>query len=305
MAEGTKRHHFLVDLIKRLFREKPLAAAGGIVLLIFILVAIFANLIAPYPMTEIHLADTVHPPSAEYLLGTDNLGRDQLTLLIYGARVSILIGLAGTCVNIFIALVLGGIAGYFGGKIDMIIQRFIDAFMCFPPLFILLTIMSMFKAGIFQVTIVLGLFYGITNARVIRGAILGIKAMIYMKAAESIGARDIGIMFRHILPNIMAPVIVLFTISVGQIILSEATLSFLGYGVPPPNPSWGKMINDSTRFITQGPWLVIFPGLTLSMVVFSINMLGDGLRDLLDPRLRGGLGRYGKVKVNKKLVTSR
>jgi len=290
-----------LDLIKRLFKEKPMGAAGAIILLIIILVAIFANFIAPYPMTEIHLGDTVHPPSAKYLLGTDYLGRDLFTLIIYGARVSILIGLAGTCINILVALILGGVSGYFGGKIDMVIQRVIDAWMCFPPLFILLTIMAMFKSGIFQVIVVLGLFYGITNARVIRGTILSIKEITYMKAAESIGATHIRRMFNHILPNILAPIIVLFTISVGQIILSEATLSFLGFGVPPPNPSWGQMINNSTRYITQGPWMGIFPGLALSMVVFSINMLGDGLRDILDPRLRGGSGRYGKIIINKRL----
>jgi len=195
------------------------------------------------------------------------------------------------------ATLIGLISGFSGGKTDMGIQRFVDAFMCFPALFIYLTVMAVLGQGLIQVIVVLGIVRGIHQSRVLRGAVIGIKENVYVEAARAVGASKIRILYKHILPNIMAPVITIFAVSCGYSILGEATLSFLGYGIPPPTPSWGGMLSGSgRRYMQQAPWLALWPGVALVTVVYGLNMLGDAIRDLLDPRLRGGLGRYGGVK---------
>lgn len=288
-----KTRHPLVVLLVRLVREKPLGLMGGVIVLLLLFTGIFANFLAPYDINKIHLRYRLKPPTTKFLLGTDNLGRDMLSRMIFGARISVLVGLSAATIDIVIATLIGLLSGFIGGKTDMVIQRFVDAWMCFPGLVIILTIMSILGPGLIQVIIVIGLTSGIRSSRVVRGATISIKENTYVKASISVGGSTLWILLKHILPNIMAPIIVLFTVSVGIAILSEASLSFLGFGIPPPTPAWGSMLSGEGRaFMQRAPWMAIWPGLALATVVFGINFLGDALRDLLDPRLRGSVGSY-------------
>lgn len=295
-----KRRHWLVDLLKRLVKEKPLATFGGVIVLIMFLTGVFANLLAPYGFNEIILADRLDPPSSVHVLGADNLGRDLLSRVIFGARISMIVGVAGAGLSVMVNMLIGIPSGFFGGKFDIIVQRFVDAFLCFPPLILYLTIMAILGTGILPVILVLGVSMGIGQSRIIRAAVIGIKENMYVEAARAIGVPTGRTLIKHILPNIMAPILVVFTVGMGRMILAEASLSFLGFGIAPPTPSWGGMLSGTGRtYMLQAPWMVLWPGLALSLVVYGINMLGDGVRDLLDPRLRGGLGRYGAVKRKK------
>jgi len=296
VEEEPKRHTFIVDVIIRLIRGKPLGVAGGIIVLLMFLTGIFADLISPYGYNEINVSITLSPPMAGYPLGTDQLGRDMLSRIIYGARISMIVGLAGAGLSALVATILGVPSGFFGGKFDLTLQRFVDTLMAWPWLFFVLTIMAIVGQGILQVILVLGIRSGIVSSRVVRSAVIGIKENVYVEAANAIGAPNWRILTRHILPNIMAPIIILFTMSMGGMILNEAILSFLGFGIRPPIPSWGGMLStEGRRFMMVAPWLAVWPGFALSTAVWGVNMLGDGMRDILDPRLRGGLGRYGRA----------
>ncbi len=284
-----KRRNALADFFFRLVREKRLGVVGGVIVLILLFCGIFADVLAPYGMNEISLEDRFAPRSAKYLLGTDQLGRDIISRIIYGARVSLIVGLAGTVVNIVVASIIGVPSGYFGGKYDIIVQRFVDAWMSFPGLLILLTVMSLVGRGTLQIILVLGILFGIGSSRIVRSAVIGVKENDYFLAAEAIGSTNARTLIWHIVPNIMAPIIIIFSISIGDIILSEAGLSFLGYGLPPDVPSWGGMLSgEGRRFMEIKPSLALLPGLALATVIYGVNMFGDAVRDLLDPRLRGG-----------------
>ncbi|MDE0446720.1 MAG: ABC transporter permease [Spirochaetaceae bacterium] len=286
---APKRRTALANLLSRLWKEKPLGTVSGIIILILIFVAIFADVLAPYGFLEVHLADRLQGSSARYLLGTDHLGRDYLSRLIYGARLSIVVGLAATSLNVVVAALIGGTSGFLGGKFDLAVQRFVDAWMCFPGLLILLTIMSLVGRGIPQIIVVLGVTGGIGGSRVVRGAVIGVKENVYFQATESIGSSKWRAFIRHVLPNIMPTVIIIFSINIGGVIISEASLSFLGFGLPPSVPSLGGMLSREGReFMEVAPRLALLPGLCLTVVVYCLNMFGDALRDLLDPRLRGG-----------------
>jgi len=294
MVAGPKRRSRLVDFGIRLVKEKRLGAVMGAITLLMLLVAIFANFIAPYGMNETRVADWLAPPSVDHLLGGDQLGRDLFSRIVYGARISVTVGLAASTIATIISLIIGIMSGYIGGKFDLIMQRFVDAWMCFPALILLIIIMSFTGPGLWNVIVVLGVTTGIGGSRIIRGAVMSVKGNVYIAAAVAIGCPTSRILTRHILPNVMAPTIVLFTIRVPNAILAEASLSFLGFGIPPPTPSWGSMLSAEGRtYMFLSPGIAIWPGLALSIVVFSVNMFGDALRDLLDPRLRGGIGRYG------------
>ncbi len=300
VQEEQKRRSFLGDLFYRLIKEKPLGTAGAVIVLIFLFVAIFANFLAPHSYDEMAMAARLKPPSPGYPLGADHLGRDLLSRIIYGARISMYVGLGGAALNTLLAVLIGLTSGYFSGKTDIVLQRFVDAWMCFPPLFIMLTIMSLLGPGIIQVIIVQGMLRGIRDSRLIRSSVIAIKQNIYVEAGNAIGGSALHILRKHILPNIMATVIIVFTISVGYMITTEATLSFLGYGIPPPTPSWGGMLSyEGRKYMLLAPWMALWPGLALAIVVYGINMFGDALRDLLDPRLKGGLGRYEGVKTKR------
>ncbi len=286
---APKRRSWLAEFFIRLVREKPLGTAGGIIILILILVGIFADVLAPYPYDEQHLIDRLTGSSAEYLMGTDHLGRDLLSRIIYGARISLLVGLATTALSVVISTLIGGISGFLGGKFDLLVQRVVDAWMSFPGLLLLLTIMSIVGRGIPQIVLVLGISGGIGGGRVIRGAVIGIKESDYFLAAEAVGSPRLRTFFRHVLPNIMPVIIIIFSISIGGVILSMASLSFLGFGLPPAFPEWGSLLSQGgSRYMEMAPWLAVWPGLFLTITVYSLNMFGDAVRDLLDPRLRGG-----------------
>ena len=270
--------------------------ACGIIVLILILVAIFADVFAPYPHDEIHLVDRLQGSSAQYMLGTDQLGQDFLSRILYGARISLLVGLAATTLNVVVAVLIGGVSGFLGGKLDLVVQRFVDAWMAFPGLLVLLTIMSIAGQGLLQIILVLGIAGGIGSSRVARGAVIGIKENDYFLAARAVGTPTSQILIRHVLPNIMAPLIIIFSINVGGVIISEASLSFLGFGLPAQIPSWGGMLSrEGRQYMEMAPWLALWPGLALTITVYSLNMFGDAVRDLLDPRMRGREGSYGGV----------
>ena len=284
-----KRRSRLADFFIRLVKEKPLGTVSGIIILILIFVAIFADVLAPYGYREVHPADMLEASSARYLLGTDHLGRDLLSRLIVGARLSLGVGLSATAVNVVVALLIGGTSGFLGGKLDLVVQRFVDAWIAFPGLLILLTIMSLVGRGIPQIIVVLGISGGIGGSRVVRGAVIGIKENDYFLAARAIGSPSTATLIRHVLPNIMPVMIIIFSISVGGVIMAEASLSFLGFGLPAQIPSWGGLLSREGRtYMEMAPWLALWPGVFLTTTVYSLNMFGDAMRDLLDPRLRGG-----------------
>ncbi len=286
-----KRRSRLADFSVRLVREKPLGTIGGIIILMLIFVGIFADVLMPYPYDKLNLADRLQGASARHLLGTDQLGRDLLSRIIYGARISILVGLAATGVNVVVAVLIGGASGFLGGKLDLAVQRFVDAWMALPGLLILLTIMSIAGRGVLQIILVLGIAGGVVGSRVVRGAVIGIKENDYFLAARAIGSPTTATLMRHVLPNIMPVVIIIFSITIGGVILSLASLSFLGYGLPLGVPDWGGMLSyEGRRFMEQAPWLALWPGLALTITIYCLNMFGDAMRDLLDPRLRGGEG---------------
>ncbi len=320
MAEGTtglyvgtvstqKPRSFWVDLFVRLIKEKPLGTVGAVIVLILLVVGLSAGTestpwLAPYHFNENYAGGAVRlePSSWAHWMGTDQNGRDVLSRIIYGAQISMFVGIGVSALSTLISGIIGLISGYLGGRTDLVIQRFVDAWMCFPGMFIMITLMALVGSGdnmvgaVSRLIIVLGILYGITGSRTVRSAVIAIKGNVYLEAARAIGAPTRTILWRHVLPNIMAPLIIVFTSRMGAAILAEASLSFLGYGIRPPFPSWGGMLSQGRTLMETGVHLALWPGLALSIVVWGINMFGDAIRDLLDPRLRGGLGRYSGTK---------
>ena len=295
-----KKHSWLVAFLIRLVKEKPLGTVGLVITLLLLFTGIFADFLAPYGMNECWVGDYLTPPSAKFWFGTDNVGRDILSRVIFGARISVIVGLSGAIIGTIVSLIIGVVSGYLSGKFDLIVQRGVDIWMCLPVLALLMIVVTIVGAGLWSIIIILGLIYGIPGSRIIRGAVIGIKENVYVAAAEAIGCSTTRILIRHILPNVMAPTIVLFTVRVPAVIMTEASLSFLGFGIPPPAPSWGGMLGGAGRaYMFEAWWMVIWSGLALAIVVYGINMFGDAVRDLLDPRLRGGVGRYGVRKPKK------
>jgi len=278
----------IAQFVLRLVREKPVGAAAGLLFLLFVLCGVFAHILAPYGFNEIIPVDRLKPPSWKHPFGTDNLGRDMLARCLYGARLSVIIGLSAALIATVISVAIGTLAGYIGGRFDMITQRFVDAYMSFPELVILIAVVSVVGPGMVQIIGILSLVLGIAGSRIIRSAVVSARENMYVHAAQSIGASTGRVLWHHILPNIMPPIIVLFTTRVGAVILAESGLSFLGLGIPPPAPTWGGLLSGSGRtYMFQGPWLALAPGLCLTIVVYATNVFGDALRDLLDPRMRG------------------
>ena len=296
----AKKRSRLVGFVIMLVKEKPLGTVGAVITLVLLFAGIFADFIAPYGINEIHTDGMLEAPSfTRFWLGADNLGRDVLSRVIFGARISLIVGLAGATISALLSIFVGMLSGYIGGKFDLLVQRVVDAVMSIPGIILLIVIISMVGPGMFSIITVLGVLGGIVGSRVVRSAVIGIKENVYVAAAVAIGCPTSRLLTHHILPNVMAPVIVLFSTQVPWVILTEASLSFLGFGIPPPTPSWGGMLGVRGRpFMFLAPWMVIWPGLALAIVVYGINMFGDAVRDILDPRLRGGAGRYG-VKVKK------
>jgi peptide/nickel transport system permease protein len=297
-----RRLPFYVDVLRRLVKEKPIGLVGGIIVVLIALAALTAPIAAPFGPNELGAGGRLDGPNATTFFGTDNLGRDVFSRVIYGARVSMWIGLLAVVTATTLSLTIGVISGYFGGKVDLLMQRIVDAFIAFPGLIFLLALIAVFRDSqipgtpqqgllstkVLILILAIGFLSGIGASRTIRSAVLTVKSSMYVEAARSVGATNTRMIFVHIIPNIMAPVLTLATLGFGGAILFESSLSFLGFGVPPDVPSWGGMLNREARsFMSQAPWLALAPGLTLSLAVFGFNMLGDALRDLLDPRMRG------------------
>lgn len=274
--------------MRRFVCGKPLGAVGGLLLLVMGALAFVAPWVVPYGYDDADIFARLRPSSAAHWLGTDNLGRDVFSRVLHGARVSMAVGFGGVALGLAGALLVGLLSGYAGGWVDIGLQRVVDAFMCFPLLLVALTIMALLGPGLANVILTLGLVLAVRDSRVIRGAVLTVLANPYVESARALGAAHAAIIGRHVLPNIFAPILILATVNLGAVILIEAALSFLGFGVPPPHPSWGGMLSTAgVVHMLRAPWLAFWPGVALSLTVFSANMLGDALRDILDPRLRG------------------
>jgi peptide/nickel transport system permease protein len=291
-------------------RTKPLGAAGAAILLVMVIMAVGADLIVPYDPLAPQPRNQLAAPSLEHPFGTDNLGRDLLSRIIYGARPSLYTGLLVVFVSSALGMVLGITSAYLGGTFDLVVQRLVDGLMAFPGLILAMALLSVFSSGIhiwkidlplvwhsipIMLVMTLIVLYVPSMSRVIRSATFGIMHMPYVEAARAIGVSSPRIILRHLLPNTMAPAIVIASAQLGGVILIEASLSFLGLGLPPPHPSWGSMLQgNGRRFMETAPWLAIFPGLAISLGVLAFNLFGDALRDVLDPRLRGtGRGAAG------------
>jgi len=281
---GTERYAYFV----RLLRHKPLGMLCGVLFLMVLACALLAGVLAPHGMNEIAPMHRLQPPSLAFPFGTDNLGRDVLSRCLYGARASMIVAMAVALLATLISAGIGILSGYAGGRLDILVQRVVDAWMTFPVLVVLIVVVSVMGPGMPQIIGTLGLLLGIGGSRIVRGAVVAVRENTYVLAARSIGASVPHILVRHVLPNVMAPLIVLFTTRLGTAILAESGLAFLGLGVPPPAPTWGGMLSGSARtFMFQAPWLVLVPGLCITIVVYAANMFGDALRDVLDPRMRG------------------
>lgn len=282
---------------KRLVQEKPLGAFGGAIILVMMVTGLIAQLIAPYPYDEPDFYNILASPNANNILGTDNLGRDVLSRILVGAQVSMIVVAGAVTMSTILTAFIGIVPVWYGGRIDSWTSRIlVDTWITLPFLLILLSLASLLGPGLLTIIFILGLS-GISHSRIIRGTVLSLKETPFVDAARAIGASTPRIMLQHLLPNTFAPLIILATIDFGRVILAEATLSFLGYGVPPPFPSWGRMLSsDSMSSFYQAPWLVLWPGLALTMVVFGSNIFGDALRDLLDPRLRGSGGKAKRLR---------
>ncbi len=280
-----------MDFFVRLVKTKPLGTASAAIVLVFFVTGVFANVLAPFGFNEMSRQDFLAGPSFEHFLGTDNLGRDIFSRIIYGARISMIVGVVGSAVSLVISVSIGLPSGYFGGKVDLIVQRFIDAWLVFPDLILLILLVAVVGPGLWNIVFILGLSYGLGGSRSVRGAVIGIRQNAYIEAAQANGASTLRILLRHMLPNVAPFLLVLVTTRMPGMMLAEAGLSFLGLGVPPPQPSWGGMLSGSgMNHLFSSPMLSVWPGLVLSIVVYSSNMFGDALRDLLDPKLRGTSG---------------
>jgi ABC-type dipeptide/oligopeptide/nickel transport system permease subunit len=271
----------------RVFLGRGVVVFGVLVILAYIVIAIFAPLIAPYKPNEPDLDAALKSPSASHWLGTDALGRDTLSRIIHGTRTALIIGLVVVSVACVVGVILGTLAGYYGGWTHNIVMRFIDALMSFPMIVLALVIAALLGSGMKNVIIALSVAMMPGYARLMCGQVLSVKENDYIIASRSIGAPNLRIMLRHIMPNCLSPIMVLMTMMLGSVVLAEASLSFLGIGIAPPMPSWGSMINDAKQYLLKLPILSFAPGIALMLLVFAFNMVGDGLRDALDPRLRG------------------
>lgn len=273
--------------IRRFVRNKPLGAAGGAIVILLIVIGVFADWIAPASYDDFNVRDRLLSPSLDHPFGTDEQGRDVFSRVIYGARTSVLIGFGAVAVGLIVATVIGVISGFYGGIFDMLIQRIVDIWLSFPNLIFIIFVVAIFGRSTLTLIVTLGLLISAGSSRIIRSVAIGVSQMQYVEAARAGGANDFRIMLRHILPNVVPIIIISASVQIGAVILTESSLSFLGFGPPPPFPSWGRMLQEAQTTMTSHPNLAVFPGIAITLVVYSFNMFGDALRDVLDPRLRG------------------
>lgn len=272
-----------MNLLKRLGRHN-LAVVGLIILVPMFLCAIFAPLISPHNPTEPDLKHILAPPTVSHPFGTDTLGRDVLSRVIYGSRISLLVGFVSVGIAVVIGMIIGAFSGYYGGVVDEIIMRFVDLMMCFPTFFLILAVIAVLEPSIWNIMIVIGLTSWMGIARLVRAEILSIKHKEYVLATKALGFSESRIIVRHILPNALSPVYVVATLGIGGAILTESALSFLGIGIQPPTPSWGNILTQAKDNIEVAWWLSLYPGLAIFLTVMGYNLLGEGLRDIFDPR---------------------
>ena len=286
---STRRRVLETSLTRsaKFVRRYPLGVVSLFVLLVISVAAVAAPVVAPFDPYELHREDRLFAPGSTYLFGTDSTGRDQFSRIIYGARVSLAVGVGPPAIAVFAGTLIGAISAYFGGIVDVILQRLMDALIAFPALLLVLIAVTLLSPTTTNVILVIAVVMFPAVNRVARGSVIAVLAEPYVEASRTIGASNTRILFRHVLPNIMAPVIIIGTSLIGVGILAEAALSFLGLGVPPPTPTWGNMMSGEGRNIfVLAPWLVIFPGLAITITVLVFNLFGDTVRDVLDPRLR-------------------
>ncbi|MBI4640356.1 MAG: ABC transporter permease [Candidatus Tectomicrobia bacterium] len=283
--ENAKTQSRLKIIFKQLKKNKG-AMVGAVLLLLFILVSIFADSIAPYDPIKMNPAEAMMPPNLNHWFGTDNFGRDILSRVIHGARISLWVGVISVAIGAFFGVVLGLISGYYGRWIDATIMRVTDGMLAFPGLLLALVIVAVLGPSLFNLMIAVGISSIPRYTRLVRGSVISAKANLYIEAAHTVGCQNFRIMFVHLLPNVFAPVIVVSTLGVAGAILIAAGLSFLGIGVRPPTPEWGAMLSGGRDYLRIAWWITVFPGLAITVTVLGINMLGDGLRDALDPRLK-------------------
>lgn len=274
--------------LQRFLRQKPLGALGGGIILAIIVVALLAPALAPYDPYELRVPHRFTSPGSAFWLGTDEYGRDVLSRLLYGARISLYVGLLAVGLGTTSGAVLGLVSGYFGGKTDFILQRLMDWLMAFPTLVLALAIVAALGQSTTNVIVAVAVVIVPTAARVIRATVLTIREQAFVEAGRAVGCSDGWLLLQHIVPNCLAPYLILATAGLGNAILAEAALSFLGLGTPPPEPSWGTMLSGAAQqYVWKAPWMAIFPGAAISVAVFGFNLFGDALRDVLDPHLRG------------------
>jgi len=274
-----------MGVLRRLVKNK-LALLGGIVVVILFIVSIFAPVLSPYDPDTVNVKEILTAPGRLHPLGTDELGRDVLSRMIWGSRISLKVGFVAVGIAVLIGIIVGAAAGYYGGWTDSVLMRFVDMMLCFPSFFLILAVIAILEPSIYNIMAVIGLTSWMGVARLVRAEFLRIREMDFVKAARSIGASDVRIIFRHILPNALNPVFVAATLGVAGAILTESALSFLGIGVQPPTPSWGNMLTAGKDNMEIAWWLSVFPGLAILVTVLGYNLLGEGLRDILDPRLK-------------------
>lgn len=273
------------EVWRRLKRNRA-AIAGGVVVTLFVLIAVLAPVLAPYPPNEGDLTKRLNPPGREHLLGTDSLGRDQLSRVIYGARISLQIQVVAVAIALVIGTLLGIVGGYYGGKLDNITMRIMDVLLAFPGIFLAISIIAVLGPGLTNLMLAAGIYSVPQFARIVRGSVISLKEKEFVEAARAVGENDLNILFRYLLPNSMAPIIVQTTLRMATVLLTASGLSFLGLGVQPPTPEWGAMLSNARAYLITAPHVATVPGLAIMLVVMGFNLFGDGLRDSLDPRLR-------------------
>jgi len=275
----------MFKIIWHRFKKNPLSVAGLAIIISLAMIAILAPVISPYEPTKIDVYNVLSPPGNGHIFGTDELGRDVLSRMIWGARISLMVGFIAVGIAITIGTIIGSISGYYGGKIDAVLMRFVDMMLAFPTFFLILAVIAIVEPSISTIMIVIGLTGWMDVARLVRAEFLTLKERDFVLAAKAIGASDLRVMFRHIIPNALSPVFVAATFGIAGAILIESGLSFLGLGVQPPEPSWGNILTSGKDNITVAWWLSLFPGIAILITVLSYNLVGEGLRDAIDPRL--------------------
>lgn len=282
-----RQTYYWVNIGVRLFKEKPLGMWGGaFVIILLIAIALLSPTFDPYPTSETHSAHRAESPSGEFIFGTDTYGRDVFSRVMEGSRVTLQIAIVSVAIGTAAAAIIGIVSGYLGSWLDTFIQRIVDVFMAFPAFVLLLALVSIFTPGKTTTIGVLAFYFTFGSSRIVRSAALATRETTYVDAARAVGAGDLRIMRAHILPNVMPVIVVVVSMNIGVAILAEAALSFLGFGVAPPTPDWGAMLADGRVLLATQPWLSVFPGVAITITVFAFNVLGDALRDILDPRLR-------------------